>query len=104
MIEKLLKEMGFPIDPIIDYDTHQVISNRRKDMKRKPFKHVEFVGLADATNWDDYRKETLKYTDVQEDSSSSVNEITSLMPDISKLISAAEKITPLSSHSKITNK
>ena len=55
-------------------------------------------------NWDDYQKENPKDTDVQEDSSSSVNEITSLMPDISKLISVAKNITPLVSHSQRTNK
>ena len=41
---------------------------------------------------------------MQEDSSSSIKEISSLLPDISKLISAAENITPLASHSESTNK
>ena len=47
----------------MDYDPHEIISNRRKVLKRKPFKHVEVVGLVDATNWDDYPKENPKYTD-----------------------------------------
>ena len=55
-------------------------------MKRKPFKHVEVVGLADSTNWEDYPKEKPKDTNGPKDSSSSLKDITSLMPDISKLV------------------
>ena len=40
-------------------------------MKRKPFKHVDVVGLENTTNWDDYPKDT----NGQEDSSSSVKYI-----------------------------
>ena len=98
MIENLLKEMGFFIDLVVDYDPHQVISNRIKYLKRNTFKHVEVVGLADVANFDDYPKETPKDTDVQEDSSYSIKNITSLMPYIYKLISAFVNITPLVSH------
>ena len=76
MIENLLKEMGFLTEPAVEYDPHQVISNRRKVVKRNPFKHVEVVELADASNWDDYPKENSKDTDGQEDSSSFVKDIT----------------------------
>ena len=64
MIENLLKEMGFLTEIVVEYESHQVISNRRKDVKRKPFKHVEVDGLAYAANWDDYPKENPKDTDV----------------------------------------
>ena len=104
MIENLLKDMGFPTEPAVDYDPHEVISNRRKAMKRKPFKHVEVVGLVDASNCMDYAKENPKDTNGQEDSSSSVKEITSLMPDISKLVVEAVNITPLESNSDKTSK
>ena len=73
-------------------------------MKRNLFKHVEIVGLADAANWDDYPKENPKDDDMDEDYVSSVKGITSLIPDISKVVSAATKITPLSNYSERTNK
>ena len=60
MIDTLLKEMGFMIEPALNYDPHHVISNQRKSQKRKPFKHEEIVGLEDATNWYDYPKEAPK--------------------------------------------
>ena len=104
MIENLLKEMGFLTEPAVDYDPHQFISNRRKTVKRKTFKHVEVVGLVDAANWDDYPKENPKDADMDEDSNSFVKDITSLMPDISKVVSAATNITPLDSCYEKTNK
>ena len=75
MIENLLKEMEFLIEPTVNYDPHQVISNKIKFVKIKHFKHVEVVGLADAANLDDYPKENPKDTDVQEDSISFVKDI-----------------------------
>ena len=42
--------------------------------------------------------------DTQEESTSSVREFTSPQPDTSSLILAAEKITPITSYSKKTNK
>ena len=39
MVEGLLTELGFEIEPTINYDPHQVISNMRTDQRRKPFKH-----------------------------------------------------------------
>ena len=91
-------DMGFPTKAAVEYDPHSVISNRRKVVNRKPFKHVEVVGLEDAANWDDYPKENPNDTNRKEDSSSSVKYITSLMPDVSKVVSAAINITPLASH------
>ena len=103
MIERLLKEMGFFTKPAVNYDPHHVISNIIKSLKRKPFEHKEIVGLADVGNWSDYPKETPKDTDVQEDSNYYVREIYSLLPNISKLILAAENITSLSRQSERTN-
>ena len=104
MIKSLLKEMGFFIEVVINYDPHHVISNRRQALKRKPFEHEEIVGLADVSSWFDYPKENPKDTDMQEDSNSSIREIYLLMPDIFKLISSADNITPLASHSERNNK
>ena len=56
--------MGFFTEFSINYDPHHVISNRRRALKRKPFEHDEFVGLAKAANWFDYPHETQKDTDM----------------------------------------
>ena len=104
MIECLLREMGFLIENSINYDPHHVISSRRQTLKRNPFKHFEFEGLSEATNWSHYPHETQKDIDIHEDSTSYVREITSPWPGISNLVSVAEKITPLSSCSERTNK
>ena len=45
MVEGLLRDLGFEIEPAINYDPHQVISNKRKAQRRKPFKHKEAVGF-----------------------------------------------------------
>ena len=50
MVEGLLRELGFDTEPAINYDHHQVISNRRKAQKRNPFKHKEVVGLEKSSN------------------------------------------------------
>ena len=72
MIEGLHKEMGFSIEPTINYDPHHVISNRRKALKRKLIKHEKIVVLADVANWSNYPKEAPKYVDTQEDSNSPI--------------------------------
>ena len=95
MVEGLLRKLGFEIEPTINYDPHRVISNMRKDQRRKPFKHEEVVGLAEATNWYNYPKQTPKIVDLDEDSSSPMREVFSLFPYISNLMVAAESITPL---------
>ena len=56
MVECLLRELGFEIEPTINYDPHQVILNRRNAQKRKPYKHEEVVVLEEATNWSNYPK------------------------------------------------
>ena len=45
IIEGLLREMRFRIEPTVNYDPHHVILNRRKDLKRNPFKHEDIDGL-----------------------------------------------------------
>ena len=96
--------MRFLIYLVVNYDPHHVISNRRKALKRKLFKHEKIVVLADVANWSDYPKEAPKDVDMHEDSNSPIREVVSLFPDISKLISAVDNITPLASHSERTNK
>ena len=53
--------------------------------------------MVDAANWDDYPKENPKDADMDEDSNSSIQDITLLMLDISKVVSAATNVTPLAS-------
>ena len=68
MVEGLLRELGFEIEPTINYGPHQVISKRRKAQKRNPFKQKEVVGLAKAANWYNYPKEApniLSYMKIQ---------------------------------------
>ena len=68
--------MGFFTELDVNYYPHHFISNRIKALKRNPFEHEEIVGLAYATNSDDYPKEAPKETDMQGDSNSSVRDIT----------------------------
>ena len=96
--------MGFETEPTINYDLHQVISNRIKDQTIKPFKHEEVVGLEEVANWLNYPKEAPKIIDLDEDSSSPIREVVSLSPDISNFVSAVESITPLASQSEGKNK
>ena len=72
MVEGLLRELGFETKPTINYDPHQVISNRRNAQKRNPFKHEEVVGLAEAANWSNYLKEAPKIVVLDEDPSSRI--------------------------------
>ena len=60
MTESLLREMGFSMEPAVNYDPHHVISNRRKSMKINYFKHEEILGLEDVTNWSEYPKKAPK--------------------------------------------
>ena len=50
MIERLLREMGFPTETAINYDPHHIISIRRQVNKNKTFEHFEFVGLPETEN------------------------------------------------------
>ena len=50
MVEGLLRELGFEIEPTINYDPHQFISNSRNDQKRNHFKHKEVAGLEEFAN------------------------------------------------------
>ena len=43
-VKIFLRERGFAMEAMIDYDPHHIISNKRKENKRKPFKQVEVVG------------------------------------------------------------
>ena len=104
MVEGLLRELGFEIEPTINYDPRQVISNRRKAQKRNTFKHKQVVGLVEAANWSNYPKEAPNIVDLDEYPSSHIGQFVSLLPDISNLVVAAKSITPLSSQSKGKNK
>ena len=39
IIEIMLREMGFPVEVVVNYDPHHVILNRRQANKNKPFEH-----------------------------------------------------------------
>ena len=48
----------------MNYDPHNVISNRIQALKRKPFEDDGVARLTEATNWYDYPHETQKDTDM----------------------------------------
>ena len=104
MSEIFLKEMGFLTEPAVEYDPYHVISNKRKDVKRKPFKHEEVVGLAEAAHWNDYPKSNPKGTNREEYFDPSVRDITSPMPDISDVVMAATDVNPLANWSNRDSK
>ena len=104
MVEGLLRELGFETEPAINYDPHRVISNRRKAQKRNTFKHEEVVGLEEVANWSNYPKWALNIVDLDEDPSSRIGEVISLLPHISNLVAATKNITPLASKSEGKNK
>ena len=62
------------------------------------------MGLTEAANWSNYPKEAPNIVDLDEDPSSRIGEVVSLLPDISNLVGAAESITPFSSKSEGNNK
>ena len=104
VVENLLKEMRFQTDAIVNYDPHHVISIRRHVNKIKPFEHHEVVGMAESSNWMDYPHETQNDEDMQQDSTSPMNDSSSTQPDPPVIVLVAEKITPIASHFERTNK
>ena len=80
MIERLLREMGFPNEAAINYDPRHIISIKRQVNEDKPFEHYEVAGIPETANWLDYPHENQRYVDMQEDSTSSVKESISLQP------------------------
>ena len=65
--------------------------------KRNTYKHEEIMGLEEALNWSSYPKEAPKMVELDEDPISCIGEVVSLFPDISNLVVAAKRITPLAS-------
>ena len=100
IIESMLKEMGFLVEVVVDYDPYHVISNRRQANKNKPFEHSEVAGLFEAKNWMDYPKDINNGGNMQEDSLSFVVGNTSPKHDISSIVAIATHITPLASFSE----
>ena len=96
--------MGFQKDVVVNYDPHHIISIRREVNKNWPSKHNEIAGMAESVNWLDYPHETQMDLDMQKDSTSSVQEISSTQPDPSSIVPVVEKITPIGSCSEIKNK
>ena len=78
MIEILLREMGFPTEAFINYDPHHIISIIRQVNKNNPFEHFEVAGLSKTANWLDYPHETQGDVNMQEYSTSSVKEVSSV--------------------------
>ena len=50
-VKNFLKEKGFDMEATIGYNPHHIISSKTQANKRKPFEHVEVVGLAERENW-----------------------------------------------------
>ena len=70
-VEGLLREKGFTMEAVIDYEPHHIMSNRRQGNKRKPFEHIEVEGLVERANWVKYHGETKSDEDIPERSTSS---------------------------------
>ena len=64
--------MGFSLRATINYDPHQIISNRRQENKNKPFEHTEVAGLREAPNSEDYPNKTPGNISMEQDSVSSI--------------------------------
>ena len=84
--------MGFQIEVSINYDPHQLIYIRMQVTKNNPFEHFEVAGLSKTANWLDYPHETQGVINMQEDSTSSMNEVSLLQPSTSIIVLAAEKL------------
>ena len=104
MIEILIGGMGFPTEVSINYDPHHIISNIRKANKNNPFEHHEVAGLLEATNWLELPQKKQGNDGVEEDATSPMQGNNSPPPGTSSLGPSAEKVTPLASVSKHTNK
>ena len=66
MIEITIREMGFLVEVVVNYDAHHVISNRRQANKNKPFEIFEVEGLSKETNWNHYPKDINNGENMQE--------------------------------------
>ena len=104
MIEITIREMGFLVEVVVNYDAHHVISNRRQANKNKPFEHSEVEGLSKAANWMDYPKDINNGENIKEDSLSSTPGSSSPQQYLSSIVAAATHITPLASFSENINK
>ena len=96
--------MGFQTDVVVNYDPHYIISIRRRVNKNMPFEHNEIAGMEESVNWIDYPHETQRDADMQEDSTSSVKEVSSTQPDPSSIVPTSKRITLVGSCSERTNK
>ena len=104
IVEILLREMGFQTDLAKNYDPHHIISIRKQVNKNKTFGHQEVEGLAESANWLDYPLLVQNEDDMQQDSTSPVHDNNSIQPYLLAIFPAPQVITPITSHSKMTNK
>ena len=104
MIESLLKEIGFKTTTAINYDPHLIISLRKQVNKNNPFEHQEVEGLVENENWSDYPLVMQNEEDIQQGSTSLVQDISITQLDPLVIMSTTKIITPIASHSEMTNK
>ena len=104
MIESMLREMGFSVETVVNYDPHHVISNRRQANKNKPFEHFEVGGLSEVANWMGYPKDINNGENMQEASLSSALGDTSPQRELSSIVVATTHVTPLASFFEKLNK
>ena len=64
--------MGFSLGTAINYDPHHVISKRRQENNNNPFEHIEFDGLREVANWEDYPEKAPDIGSMKQDSVSSL--------------------------------
>ena len=65
MIENLLREMGFSMEAVVNYNPHHIISDMRKANKNNPIEHSKVAGLSEATNWMEYSRDIGNDEDMQ---------------------------------------
>ena len=66
--------MAFQTTTAINYDLHHVISIRKQVNKNKPTEHQEVEGLDETANWSYYPLETHNEEEIQQGSTSPVQD------------------------------
>ena len=96
--------MGFQTTTAISYDPHDIISIRRQVNKNKPFEHQEFEDLIESENWLDYPLSTQNEEYMQQGSTYPMKYDDDTHPNPLVIVPAPQGITPIPSHSEMTNK
>ena len=96
--------MGFQTTTAINYYPHHIISIRKQVNKNKTFEHQEVKGLARGANWSYYPLLVKNEDDMQEDYKSPMHDTNVTQPYLLAIVPGPQVITPITSHSGMTNK